>query len=236
MFPLLRPHIFLRRRRRLLLLLLECFLECFLITLFTILLPPFVLQLVLCSDEFYNLFKYVESPLFDLASDAFNTLKDLLTRHKRLVSEFLELNYERVRQIIFSRGATIRLELCGIEFFVKQTLRQSFCSFQVFTHYQALLTSENYVTRRQSLKLLGELLLDRSNYNVMSRYISSSENLKLMMNLLKDKSRNIRIEAFHVFKVTAGKFAAADSFCFCTVASFEVAPRVNPACLLLWIL
>ena len=74
---------------------------------------------------------------------------------------------------------------------------------QVFTHYQTLLTSENYVTRRQSLKLLGELLLDRSNYNVMSRYISNAENLKLMMNLLKDKSRNIRIETFHVFKVSS---------------------------------
>lgn len=37
---------------------------------------------------------------------------------------------------------------------------------QVFTHYQQLLSSENYVTRRQSLKLLGELLLDRHNFTV----------------------------------------------------------------------
>lgn len=37
---------------------------------------------------------------------------------------------------------------------------------QVFTHYQRLLNSENYVTRRQSLKLLGELLLDRHNFTV----------------------------------------------------------------------
>lgn len=37
---------------------------------------------------------------------------------------------------------------------------------QVFTHYQDLLNSENYVTRRQSLKLLGELLLDRHNFSV----------------------------------------------------------------------
>lgn len=34
-------------------------------------------------------------------------------------------------------------------------------------HYESLLKSTNYVTRRQSLKLLGELLLDRSNFNVM---------------------------------------------------------------------
>ena len=43
----------------------------------------------------------------------------------------------------------------------------------VFDQYQKLLNSENYVTRRQSLKLLGELLLDRHNYSVMTKYISS---------------------------------------------------------------
>ena len=50
-------------------------------------------------------------------------------------------------------------------------------------------------------KLLGELLLDRANFNVMTKYISEQDNLKLMMNLLKDKSRSIQFEAFHVFKV-----------------------------------
>ena len=37
---------------------------------------------------------------------------------------------------------------------------------RVFSHYENLLNSENYVTRRQSLKLLGELLLDRHNFSV----------------------------------------------------------------------
>lgn len=31
--------------------------------------------------------------------------------------------------------------------------------------------SENYVTRRQSLKLLGEILLDRANFDIMMKYI-----------------------------------------------------------------
>ena len=92
---------------------------------------------------------------------------------------------------------------------------------QVFDHYQRLLNSENYVTRRQSLKaglscfmymctlpmtsdlqLLAELLLDRHNFTVMSRYISSTDHLKLMMEMLRDRSRNIQFEAFHVFKVS----------------------------------
>ena len=72
---------------------------------------------------------------------------------------------------------------------------------KVFSHYQRLLNSENYVTRRQSLKLLGELLLDRHNFSIMTRYITNPDNLKLMMNMLKEKSRNIQFEAFHVFKV-----------------------------------
>jgi calcium binding protein 39 len=54
------------------------------------------------------------------------------------------------------------------------------------------------------LQLLGELLLDRHNFTIMTRYISNPENLKLMMTMLRDKSRNITFEAFHVFKVHRG--------------------------------
>ena len=57
------------------------------------------------------------------------------------------------------------------------------------------------MTKRQSLKLLGEILLDRANFKVMTRYIENEANLKTMMNLLRDKSKNIQFEAFHVFKV-----------------------------------
>ena len=78
-------------------------------------------------------------------------------------------------------------------------LEQNYEKF--FDHYQKLLHSDNYVTRRQSLKLLGELLLDRYNFSIMTRYISNPDNLKLMMNMLREKSRNIQFEAFHVFKV-----------------------------------
>lgn len=75
------------------------------------------------------------------------------------------------------------------------------CSAQFFASYTTLVLSSNYVTKRQSIKLLGEIILDRANYKVMTRYIASETNLKMMMNLLRDKSRNIQFEAFHVFKV-----------------------------------
>jgi len=70
-----------------------------------------------------------------------------------------------------------------------------------FDEYKKLVSSENFVTKRQSLKLLGELLLDRANFSVMTKYISSAAHLKQIMNVLRDKSRPIQYEAFHVFKV-----------------------------------
>ena len=71
-----------------------------------------------------------------------------------------------------------------------------------FSNYnRKLVQSDNYVTKRQSIKLLGELLLDRANYNIMTRYVDSSEHLKLCMKLLLDDRRMINYEGFHVFKV-----------------------------------
>uniref|UniRef100_A0A0E0EDP9 MO25-like protein n=1 Tax=Oryza meridionalis TaxID=40149 RepID=A0A0E0EDP9_9ORYZ len=66
-----------------------------------------------------------------------------------------------------------------------------------------LLSSTNYITKRQAIKLLGDMLLDRSNSAVMMRYVSSKDNLMILMNLLRDSSKNIQIEAFHVFKLFA---------------------------------
>ena len=72
---------------------------------------------------------------------------------------------------------------------------------QFFAKYNSLLKSSNYVAKRQSIKLLGEILLDRANYTIMTMYVDSADHLKLTMNLLRDKSRNVQYEAFHVFKV-----------------------------------
>lgn len=75
------------------------------------------------------------------------------------------------------------------------------CLDRYVAKYNDLLRSSNYYTRRQSLKLLGEMLMERNYFKIMTQYISSPENLKLVMNLLLDSRRNIQFEAFHVFKV-----------------------------------
>ncbi|WIA32115.1 hypothetical protein OEZ86_002966 [Tetradesmus obliquus] len=120
----------------------------------------------LYGEDLMEFFQRVEVANFEIASDAFSSFKDLLTRHKQVVAQFLQDNFTRF-----------------------------------FDAFAALLQSNNYVTRRQSLKLLGELLLDRCNVRLMMRYVSDVKNLMQMMLLLKDSSRNIQFEAFHVFKV-----------------------------------
>ena len=125
-----------------------------------------VARKALASAVLWDFFDQVEVANFEVASDAFSTFKDLLTRHKGAVAAFLSDSYA-----------------------------------EFFEHFHRLLQSANYVTRRQSLKLLGELLLDGVNVRLMMRYVSDVRNLMLMMNLLKDSSRSIQFEAFHVFKV-----------------------------------
>ncbi|KAH9301280.1 hypothetical protein KI387_012863 [Taxus chinensis] len=126
-----------------------------------------IARYVLESENIKKFFTYIQLPNFDIASDAAATFKELLTRHKATVAEFLIKNYD-----------------------------------WFFAQYNSkLLESENYITRRQAVKLLGDVLLDRSNVSVMMRYVSSKDNLRIMMNLLRESSKNIQIEAFHVFKV-----------------------------------
>ena len=127
-----------------------------------------LLPLLSVTFRFYTFPDYIEKTTFGVSCDAFANFKETLIKHKPMVAEYLEKNYDRF-----------------------------------FTMYDGLLQSPNYVTKRQSLKLLGEILLDRANFNVMTRYIGHEANLKMMMNLLRDKSKNIQFEAFHVFKVSS---------------------------------
>ncbi|KAL7130871.1 hypothetical protein ABFS83_13G161100 [Erythranthe nasuta] len=64
-----------------------------------------------------------------------------------------------------------------------------------------LLQSANYMTRRHAVKLLGDILLDRSNSGIMVRYVSSMDNMRVLMNLLRESHKTIQIDAFHVFKL-----------------------------------
>lgn len=82
---------------------------------------------------------------------------------------------------------------------VARFLSENYSNF--FSEYSKLLQTRNYVTLRQSLKLLSELLLGRDNFEVLQKYIADEQNLKVMMKLLAHPDSNaIKFEAFHVFK------------------------------------
>lgn len=125
------------------------------------------LAYIVLHQHHARFFEYANLASFDILSDAFSTFRDLMSRHKPLVKDFLTANY------------------------------QSF-----FAQYnEELIRSDNYVTKRQSIKLISEVLLDRLNFQVMTKYVADVENLKVIMELLCDRSDAIKFEAFHVFKI-----------------------------------
>ncbi|KAF8030757.1 hypothetical protein BT93_D0059 [Corymbia citriodora subsp. variegata] len=95
---------------------------------------PTLAKYILESASFELFFKFVELPNFDVASDAFTTFKDLLTKHGDVVAEYLNIHYD-----------------------------------EFFNLYEKLLTSANYVTKRQSVKLLSDFLLEPPNSQIMKR-------------------------------------------------------------------
>ena len=80
---------------------------------------PELCKWLLESDYMAELFtNYTHVPNFEVASDAFSTVKEALTRHKAVVARYLDEHFDTV-----------------------------------FSLYTGLLQSDNYVTRRQSLKV-----------------------------------------------------------------------------------
>ena len=117
---------------------------------------------------FWRFFDWIENSIFEASTDAFSTFREILTRHKAMVAQYLLINFD----LFFSK------------------------------YNSMLIMSKSYVTKRQSIKLLGEILLDRANYNIMTAYVDNGEHLKLCMNLLKHERKMVQYEGFHVFKVS----------------------------------
>jgi calcium binding protein 39 len=103
----------------------------------------------------------------ELMGRSTNQMKDVLTKHKQMVCQYLCANFD----LFFSM------------------------------YNEILIKSDSYVTKRQSIKLLGEILLDRANYPVMTAYVDRADHLQECMKLLRDGRKMIQYEAFHVFKV-----------------------------------
>lgn len=88
---------------------------------------------------------HVRNPNFEVAADAFETLAAVMTNNKALVYGFLNPDGDAASAAHYA---------------------------ELFALYGELIESQNYVLKRQSLKLLSEFLLDRDNFRIMMRYIS----------------------------------------------------------------
>lgn len=87
----------------------------------------------------------------------------------------------------------------------KQLVGSFFSNDQIVSKFisgiNRLITNGNYVTKRESTKLLADLIMIKLNYNLMTKYVNDVENLKIIMLILGDRSKNIQLEGFNVFKV-----------------------------------
>lgn len=134
----------------------------------------------------WRFFDWIDKSSFEVAADAFTTFR-VRSRHLARAERPLTCISQ---QELLTKHKDI----------VPKYLSTNFDAF--FERYNTTLVQSNsYVTKRQSIKLLGEILLDRSNYNVMTAYVDRGEHLKICMNLLRDDRKMVQYEGFHVFKV-----------------------------------
>lgn len=127
-------------------------------------------RLLLEHAGFWNVFKYVQLPVFEVATDSFATLQALLSTHKKLAGDFLAARCEAFAQSI-----------------------------------NGLMRLENYVTKRQAVRLLLDVVVQRLNVQFLKFYLDDAALLKLVMLLLLDKLKNVQLESFHVFKYFVAK-------------------------------
>merc|ERR1719384_2267986 len=118
---------------------------------------------------------------------------------RQVVDELFVLVQKPSFDIASDAYKTLQLLLTRNKKLVPKYLETNYDAF--FCQFNELIQSDNYVTQRQFLNLLSELLLEKTNFNLMISYIAQKENLKIAMTLLKNDSNAISHEAFHIFKV-----------------------------------
>ena len=164
-----------------------------------------VLEDANCEQLVYPfLDEYVHDPNFDVSSDALETVRVMFTGLAAPAgggggsggggggvdgyNDDTDIAYEEYKQ---------QMEGIAAEF-LERTYDPIIMDRM---NHKCISSNANYMTRRMSLQLLSTILLNRSNFNVMMKYISSSQNLVTILCLLRDPSPHITLDAFQVFKI-----------------------------------
>jgi calcium binding protein 39 len=130
------------------------------------------------QDAVSRLLDLTQHQSFEVSSEAFSSLHDLLLSHKAVAVVHLGAHVE-----------------------------------DFFGRFKSMLESTSYTVQRQSLKLLGLVLLDSDFQDVMSAYTEDVQFLKVHMNLFLDSSVRIKQDNFHLFKLFVANPWKPDSVC-----------------------
>ena len=160
----------------------------------------------------------VHTPNFDVASDAMETLRLVLAPNHGPVNNNHN-NHNATTNTIASTNASssssaaVAASSSSSTYASPEQMNEWAAEFMT-RDYQALWDDRfvphllfanehpnNYMTKRGALQILSTILLTRTNYNVMVRFVASARNLKVILLLLRHTSSHITLDAFHVFKV-----------------------------------
>lgn len=138
--------------------------------------------------------KYALLPNFDVSSDAMESLKLVMTAG---TTPNNDSNNDATGAIPIDTKSQEEMAELAATFLTRDYTAVWDQRFNL----NLLSTEANYMTKRVALQILSTVLLTRSNYGVMIKYVNSRTNLILVMKLLRDTSPHITLDAFHVFKV-----------------------------------
>ena len=132
-----------------------------------------IVTFILTSGLVYQLFPVLTSDNFDVSTDAFQTLREVLTNHKEVSAPWLSKNAEK--------------------FFPE-------CMKLVDPKTNG---RTDYVTVRQMITLLTTIMLDRPFMDSMVQFVGNDDFLVKTLVLLGNSSKVVQYETFHLFKIFA---------------------------------
>jgi calcium binding protein 39 len=153
-------------------------------------------ELLVCNTERVERYvlpfldTFVHLPNFEVSSDALESLRLVLTPEALAASHPLQTTFDQ--DAAAGKMAQLSSDFLSrdYEIILEERLTRKLLS-----------DSANYTTRRVALEILSTLLLSRSNYAIMIRYVSDRSHLISCMHWLRDTSPHITLEAFQVFKI-----------------------------------
>jgi len=123
-----------------------------------------------------------------------------MTLFKRSVAfELLDLAQYASFEVSTDAFCSLRRLLLAHREVAVEWIKENFMEF--FSRYDGILQCGEYVKLRQATRLLHDALLSVAFARVMMAYVNEEQHLRIVMNILKSESRQLRVEAFHIFKL-----------------------------------